>query len=49
MEFLPNLIIALSCAFVCFSILYSMSGWTKSEKIQPKKKEKPVVWFKIKK
>ena len=46
MEFLPNLIIALSCAIICFSILYSMSGWTKSETSKSKKPKKPTIWFK---
>lgn len=46
MEFIPNLIIALSCAILCIFVIYDLSKWTKSKKHKPKKPKKPTIWFK---
>jgi len=46
MEIIPNLIIALSCALVCFYVIYSMSHWNYKDENPTKKPTKPVIWFK---
>jgi len=46
METIPTLIIALSCALVCFYVVYSMSHWKYKDEDPPKKQRRKTIWFK---
>tara|TARA_Y100001938_G_scaffold147900_3_gene230214 strand:- start:332 stop:487 length:156 start_codon:yes stop_codon:yes gene_type:complete len=46
MEFLPTLLITLSCALICFWCIYDLSKWTQPQEPTKKKPRRRTIWFK---